>query len=87
MLDALGKSMACVCSFYDSKLSPSSKIDVEDGKGIDTSIGKGQDHNTRKSLSISRVQSNSKSDSGTPGNIEVLFTYVTHPCDSHELNT
>jgi hypothetical protein len=82
MLDALGTSMACVCSFYDSKLSPSSKVDVEDGKGIDTNIGKGQDHNARKCLSISRVQSNSRSGSGTPRDMEVLSTYVTHPCDS-----
>lgn len=53
--------------------------------GIDTSIGKGQDHNTRKSLSISRVQYSSRSDLGTPG--DMVSTYTTHPCDSQELDT
>jgi len=68
-------------------LPPTTKADVEDGKGIDTNIGKGQDHDTRKPLSISTVQSDSRSDSRTLGDIEVLFTYVTHPCDRWELNT
>jgi hypothetical protein len=50
VLDALGTSMACVCSFY-RKLLPITKTNEDDGKGIDTSIGKRQDHNTRKFLS------------------------------------
>ncbi len=37
-----------------------SKGDVEDGRCIDTNIGKGQDHNTNKSLSISRVEFNTR---------------------------
>ncbi len=73
--------------FSTRKLPPTSKSDVEDGNGIDTIIGKGQYHNTRKSLSMSKVLSNSKSDLRTPGNMEVLSTYVTHPCDGQKPNT
>ncbi len=53
--------------FFIGKLQPTSKSEVEDGKHIDTNIGKGQDHNTKKSLSISRVKSNCKSDPTTLG--------------------
>jgi hypothetical protein len=70
-----------MCVLFIGKLPPTTKVDVDDGKGIDTNIGKRQDHNTRKSLSISRVQFDSRSDSSTFGNMEVLSTYVTHPCD------
>jgi len=73
MLDALNTSMACVC-FFKGKLPPTSKGEVEDGRHIDTNIGKGQDHNTKKSLTISKVESNSKSDQVTLGDMEVLST-------------
>jgi hypothetical protein len=76
-----------VYALFTRKLPLTSKVDVEDGKGIDTNIRKGQDHYTRESLSISRVQSNSRNDLGTHGDMDVLFTYVTHPCDSQELDT
>ncbi len=76
-----------LCFFFTRKLPPIAKVDVEDGKGINTNIGKGRDHNTRKSLSISRVQFVNRSDSRTLGDTKVLSTYVTHPCDRWELNT
>jgi hypothetical protein len=46
-------------------------------KGINIGIGKGQDHNTKKYLSISRGQYDSRSDLRILGNMEVLSTYVT----------
>ncbi len=52
--------------FLTGKLPPTSKSEVEDGKHIDTNKGKGQDHNTKKSLSISRVKFDSRSDLATP---------------------
>jgi hypothetical protein len=70
--------------FFTGKLPPTSKGEMEDGRHINTSIGKGQDHNTKKSLSISKVESNSKNDLATLGDMEVLSTYVTHPCDNQE---
>jgi hypothetical protein len=86
MLDALNTLMACVC-FFARKLPPTSKGEVEDGRHIDTNIGKGQDHDTKKPLSIFGVESNSRGDPMTPTNMKVFSTYVTHPCDSHELKT
>ncbi len=68
--------------FFTGNLPPTSKGEVEDGKHIDTNKRKGQDHNTKKSLSISRVKFDSRSDLVTPRNTEVLSTYVTHPCDN-----
>jgi len=73
--------------FFPIKLPPASKSDVDDGKGIDINIGKGQDHNTKKSFSISSVQFDRRSELGTLENMEVFFTYVTHPCDNQESNT
>jgi hypothetical protein len=46
-------------------------------KGTNISIGKRQDHNTKKPLSISKAQYDGRSDSGIPRNMEVLSTYVT----------
>ncbi len=46
-------------------------------KGINIGIRKGQDHNTKKYLSILRAQYDSRSDSWILGNMEVLSTYVT----------
>ncbi len=77
----------CKYVLFIGKLPPTTKVDVEDGKGIDTNIGGKQDHNIRKSLSISKVQFDSRSDSKTLGDMEVLSTYVTHPCDRWELYT
>jgi hypothetical protein len=71
-----------LCIFFSRKLPPTSKGEVEDGRHIDTSIRKGQDHNKKKSLSISRAESNSKSDLVTFRDMEVLSTYVRHPCDN-----
>jgi len=73
--------------FFIGRLPPTFEGEVEDGRHINTSIGKGQDHNTKKSLSISKVESNSKNDLATLGDTEVLSTYVTHPCDNQELDT
>jgi hypothetical protein len=73
--------------FFSIKLPPTSKGDVDKGKAIEINIGKGQDHNTKKSLFISRARSNSRNDLATPIDMEVFFTYVTHPCDNHEPNT
>lgn len=73
--------------FFSIKLPPISKGDVDDGKGININIGKGQDHNTKKSFSISRVQFDRRSELGTLGDMKVFFTYVTHPCDNQESNT
>jgi hypothetical protein len=73
--------------FFTRKLPPTSKGEVEDGRHIDTNIGKGQDHNTKKSLSIFGAESDSRSDPMTPTDTKVFSTYVTHPCDSHELDT
>jgi hypothetical protein len=86
MLDALDTLMTCVF-FFTGKLPPTSKGEVEDGRHIDTNIGKGQNHNTKKSLSISKVEYDSRSDPMTLGDMEVLFTYVTHPYDHQELDT
>jgi hypothetical protein len=72
--------------FFSIKLPPTSKGDVDNGKGIDINIGKGQDHNTNKFFSISRVQFD-RSELGTLGNMEVFFTYVTHLCDNQKSNT
>jgi len=36
--------------FFSIKLPPTSKGDVDDGKGIVINIGKGQDQNTKKSF-------------------------------------
>jgi len=71
-----------VYGFFIGKLPPTSKGEVEDGRHIDTNIGKGRDHNTKKSLSLYGVESNSNSDPMTPSDMEVLSTYVTHPCHS-----
>jgi hypothetical protein len=68
--------------FLIGKLPPTTKDEVEDGKHIDTNTGKGQDHNTKKSLSIFGAKFDSRNDLATLGNMEVLFTYVTHPCDN-----
>jgi hypothetical protein len=46
-------------------------------KGININIKKGQDHNTKKYLSISKAQYGSRSDSRILGNMELLSTYVT----------
>jgi hypothetical protein len=73
--------------FFTRKLSLTSKGEVEDGRHIDTNIGKEQVHNTKKSLSIFGAESNSRIDPMTPRNTKVLSTYVTQPCDSHEPNT
>jgi hypothetical protein len=73
-----------LCNFFSIKLPPASKGDVDNGKAIDTNIGKGQDHNTKKSFSISRVHFDKRIEFGTLGDMEVLFTYVTHPCDNQE---
>jgi len=70
---------------FIGKLPPTTKGEMEDGKHIDTNIGKGQDHNTKKSMSIFGVES--RSDLATLGDMEVFFTYVTHPCDNQELYT
>jgi hypothetical protein len=86
MLDVFDTSMACVCVFY-KKIAPTSKGEVEDGRHIDISIGKGQGHNIKKSLSISRAESNNRGDPTTLGNMEVLSTYVRHPCDSQKPDT
>jgi hypothetical protein len=86
MLDVLNTSMIFVFIFY-SKLPPTSKSKVEDGKHIDANKGKGQDHNTKNSLSISRAKFDNMSDLVTPGDIKVLSTYVTHPCDNQEPDT
>jgi hypothetical protein len=66
MLVALYTSMTHVF-FLTGKLPPTSKGEVEDGKHIDTIKRKGQDHITKKSLSISRVKFDSKSDLVTHG--------------------
>jgi len=73
--------------FFSIKLPPTSKGDVDKGKAIEINIGKGQDHNTKKSFSISRVQFDRRIEFGTLGDMEVFFTYVTHPCDNQESNT
>jgi hypothetical protein len=72
--------------FFIEKFPLTSKGEVEDGRHIDTNIVKGQYHNTKKSLSISGAEFDSRSDPMTPRNTKIS-TYVTHPCDSHELDT
>ncbi len=73
--------------FFSITLPPTSKGDVDDGKGININIGKGHEHNTKKSFSISRVQFDRRSELGTLGDMEVFFTYVTHPYDNQKSNT
>jgi hypothetical protein len=84
MLDALDTSMACVHFFYKEiiHLCPNVMWKMEAYKCAN--IGKVQDHNTNKSLSISRVEYDNMINLATPRDMDVLSTYVTHshPCDS-----
>ncbi len=68
-------------------MPPTYKGEVEDGKHIDTNIKKGQNHNTKKFLSISKVEYDNKSNPMTPGDMGVLSTYVTHPYDDQKPDT
>jgi hypothetical protein len=82
MLDALDTSMACVI-FFIGKLSTYVQRWCGGWEAYRrASIGKGQDHNINKSLPISRVEYDNKTNSTTPKDMEVLSTRVTHPCDS-----
>jgi len=78
--------MVCICFFFN-KIATYTKGDVDNGKAIDINVGKGQNHNTKKSFSISRVQFDRRSEFGILGDMEVFFTYVTRPCDNQESNT
>jgi hypothetical protein len=69
-------------ALFIGRLPPTTKGEVEDGKHIDNNIGKGQDHNTKKSLSIFGAEFDSRRDLATLGDMEVLFTYVTHRCEN-----
>jgi len=73
--------MVCICFFFN-KIATYTKGDVDNGKAIDINVGKGQNHNTKKSFSISRVQFDRRSEFGILGDMEVFFTYVTRPCDT-----
>jgi hypothetical protein len=67
---------------FIGKLPPTTKGEAKDGKHIDSNVGKGQDHNTKKSLSIFGAEFDIRSELATLGDMEVLFTYVSHPCDN-----
>jgi hypothetical protein len=73
--------------FFTRKFSPTSKNEEEDGRHINTNIGEGQDHKTKKSLSVFGVEFDSRNDLATLGDMEILYTYITHSCDNQELDT